>query len=97
MRGCSPACAAKTLDGPIDTLPYAAIAAFLSKPTVLTQEQILSAPHILAFRDQHMIGGTGHEAYVENLNGALNQRYTVMHIGDPIYDFETNAAGRLPG
>jgi hypothetical protein len=37
-----------------------------------------------------MIGGTGHEAYVENLNGALNQRFTVMHVADPIYDFETH-------
>ncbi len=78
------------LEGPIDTLPYAAIAAFLTKPSVMTQEEIVKAPHILAFRDKHMIGGTGHEAYVENLNGTLNQRYTVMHIGDPIVDFETN-------
>jgi LysM repeat protein len=85
-----PSLRSEELNGPIDTLPYAAIAAFLSKPSVLTQEEILHAPHILAFRDKHMIGGTGHEAYVENLNGALNQRYTVMHVGDPIYDPETN-------
>ena len=78
------------LDGPVDALPYSAISAFLSKPSVLVEEQILSSPHILAFRDQHMIGGTGHEAYVQNLNAPLNQRFTVMHVGDPIVDFETN-------
>jgi LysM repeat protein len=78
------------LEGPIDTLPYAAIAAFLSKPSVMTEEEILHAPHILAFRDGHMIGGTGHEAYVEHLNAPLNQRFTVVHIGDPIYDYTTN-------
>ncbi len=78
------------LDGPVDALPYSAIAAFLSKPSVLVEEQILSAPHILAFRDQHMIGGTGHEACVQNLNAPLNQRFTVMHVGEPIVDFETN-------
>ena len=78
------------LDGPVDALPYSAIAAFLSKPSVLVEEQILSAPHILAFRDQHMIGGTGHEAYVQNLDAPLNQRFTVMHVGEPIVDFETN-------
>jgi len=78
------------LEGPVDSLPYGAISAFLSKPSVLVQEQILAAPHILAFRDQHMIGGTGHEAYVQNLNAPLNQRFTVMHVGDPIIDFETN-------
>jgi hypothetical protein len=74
------------LDGPIDTIPFAAISAFLTKPSVLSKDQALQAPHILAFRDEHMIAGTGHEIYVKDLNGELNQRYTVMHIGDPIRD-----------
>jgi LysM repeat protein len=78
------------LDGPIDTIPFSAIAAFLSKPSVLTKDQALRAPHILAFRDHHMIGGTGHEAYVRNLNAPLNQRFVVMHVGDEIRDPETN-------
>jgi len=78
------------LDGPVDEIPFSAIAAFLSKPSVLTKEQALAAPHILAFRDQHMIGGTGHEIYVKNLNGTLNQSYAVMHIGDPIRDIGSN-------
>jgi hypothetical protein len=81
----------ETLDGPIDTIPFAAISAFLTKPSVLTQEEALRAPHILGFRDHHMIGGTGHEIYVKDLNGGLNQRYTVMHIGEEIYDPESNA------
>jgi hypothetical protein len=76
----------EAIDGPIDTIPFSAIAAFLSKPSVLTKEQALEAPHILAFRDNHMVAGTGHEAYVRDLNGGLNQRYSVMHIGDPIRD-----------
>src|SRR5688572_15022836 len=66
------------LEGPIDTIPFAAISAFLSKPSVLTEDQALDAPHILAFRDQHMIGGTGHEIYVKDLNGALDQSFAVM-------------------
>jgi LysM repeat protein len=79
----------ENLDGPIDTIPFAAIAAFLTKPSVLSEEQALAAPHILAFRDDHMIGGTGHEIYVRNLNGQVNESYVVMHVGDPIYDFES--------
>jgi LysM repeat protein len=74
------------LDGPVDTIPFAAISAFLSKPSVLTKDQALAAPHILAFRDHHMIGGNGHEFYVKNLNGSLNQSYVVMHVGGPIRD-----------
>jgi hypothetical protein len=74
------------LDGPVDTIPFSAISAFLSKPTILTKEQALAAPHILAFRDQHMIGGTGHEVYVKDLNGARNQSFVVMNVGEPIRD-----------
>jgi hypothetical protein len=79
----------EALDGPIDTIPFSAIAAFLSKPSVLSKEQALQAPHIMAFRDQHMIGGTGHEIYVRNLNANLNQRYVVMNVGDPIRDIDS--------
>jgi LysM repeat protein len=86
----SPRLRSEELDGPIDTLPYSAIGSFLSKPGVLTEEEILKAPHILAFRDEHMIGGNGHEAYVRNLNAPLNQRFLVMNIGQPIFDFESN-------
>jgi len=78
------------LEGPIDTMAFAAIAAFLSKPSVVTEEQVVKAPHIVAFRDGHMIGGHGHEAYVRNLNAPVNQRFAVMHVGEPIIDFETN-------
>jgi LysM repeat protein len=85
-----PSLRSEALEGPIDTLPFAAIASFLSKPSVLTKDQALRAPHILAFRDHHMIGGTGHEAYVRNLNATLNQRFVVMHVGEEIRDPESN-------
>jgi LysM repeat protein len=77
------------LDGPVDTIPFSAIAAFLTKPSVLTKEQALAAPHILAFRDHHMIGGTGHEFYVRGLNAAAEQRYVVMHVGPAIHDIDS--------
>ena len=80
----------EAIEGPIDNIPFSAIAAFLSKPTVLTKEQALKAPHVMAFRDHHMIGGTGHEIYVKDLNAPLNQRFAVMHVGDEIRDPEDN-------
>jgi hypothetical protein len=86
----TPRLRSEELDGPIDSIPFSAIAAFLSKPSVLTKEQALRAPHILAFRDGHMVGGTGHEIYVRKLNAPLNQRFSVMHVGDEIRDPETD-------
>jgi LysM repeat protein len=78
------------LDGPVDTIPFAAIAAFLTKPSILTREQALAAPHILAFRDHHMVGGTGHEFYARGLNATAEQRYVVMHVGPAIRDIDSN-------
>jgi len=85
----APRLRSEDLDGPIDEIPFAAISAFLSKPSVLTKEQALAAPHILAFRDGHMIAGAGHEIYAEGLNAPINQRFMVMHVGDPIRDINS--------
>ena len=80
------------LDGAIATIPYSAIAAFLERPSLLSKEQIRGAPRVFAFRDKHMIGGAGLEAYVNGLeNGAVNQRYNVVHVGDEIRDPEDGA------
>src|SRR3569833_330386 len=74
------------LKGAIPTIPYAAIAAFLSRPSILTPEQVKASPYVLAFRDAHEIGGTGNEIYVRNLNAPERARFSVVHIGDPLRD-----------
>jgi LysM repeat protein len=74
------------LDGAIPTLPYASIAAFLSKPTVLTKDQIKKAPSVLAFREKHLIGGATNEIYVRNLNSPQNARFSVVHVGEALRD-----------
>jgi len=76
-----------TLDGAIATIPYAAIAAFLERPTVLSKDQLRKAPRVLGFRDGHMIGGSGNEAYVKGLvNGTERSRYNIYRVGDRIVD-----------
>jgi hypothetical protein len=52
----------------------------------LTMDQVRHAPHVLTFREEHQVGGTGHEFYVTDLNAAPNARFTVMHVGDPVFD-----------
>jgi hypothetical protein len=78
------------LDGAIPTIPYSAISAFLSRPSVLTKEQIREAPHIVAFRDDHVVAGTGHEVYIADLQAAPNSRFSVVHVGDPLRDPDDN-------
>lgn len=74
------------LSAAIPALPYSEISAFLSRPTVLSKEDMRRAPHVLAFRDSHEIGGAGMEIYVQGLNAQQNARYSVIHVGDPIRD-----------
>ena len=74
------------LDGAIPTIPYSAISAFLSRPSVLTKEQIRTAPHVVAFREEHVVGGTGHEVYIADLKATPNSRYSVVHVGDELRD-----------
>lgn len=65
----------------IPTIPYSAIAAFLSRPVVLSAGQVRRAPHVIAFRGQHQIAGTGSIAYVSNLGRQPHSRYSVIHVG----------------
>ncbi len=73
-------------DGAIPTVPYSAIAAFLTRPAVLTREQIDKAPYIVAFRDQHEVAGSNNEVYIRNLKAAEHSRFSVIHVGAPVRD-----------
>ena len=55
------------LDSAIPTIPYSAIAAFLSRPTVMTDDEVKHAPYVLAFRDMHDVAGSNNEVYIRNL------------------------------
>ena len=76
------------LEGPIASIPYSAIAAFLSRPGVLTKQQVEAAPYVLALRDRHMIAGADNEVYVRKLSAAAaaGEHFSVMHVGDKLKD-----------
>jgi hypothetical protein len=74
----------------IPTIPYNAISAFLSRPTVMSEDEIRHAPYVLAFRDMHQVAGSGIEVYVKNLSATPNARYAVMHVAVPLRDPDDN-------
>ena len=74
------------LEAPIANIPYSAIAAFLTRPGVMTKAQIEAAPYVLSLRDRHMIAGAGNDIYVRKLTAAEGERFSVMHIGDQLKD-----------
>src|SRR5262249_47434388 len=79
------------LNGAIPTLPYSAVAAFLTRPSVLSKDQIKNAPHVLAFREKHLVGGAGNEIYVQDLGAAQNSRFSVVHVGGALKDPDDGA------
>lgn len=77
------------LDSAIPTIPFAAIAAFLERPGVLSREDVRKAPYILALRGEHDIAGTGDELYVKKLDAQnVGARYAVMHVDEELRDPE---------
>jgi hypothetical protein len=77
------------LEAPIANIPYAAIAAFLSRPGVLTTEQVEAAPYILALRDRHLIAGVDNSIYIRKLGAAPEgEHFSVMHVGSKLKDYD---------
>ena len=73
----------------IPTIPYSTIAAFLERPTVLTEDEIRDAPHVIAFRNDHVIAGAGHIAYIGGMGSAEHARYSVVHVSEKVRDPDT--------
>lgn len=70
----------------IPTIPYSSIASFLSRPMVLTSQEVHAAPHIVAFRNEHVVAGEGHIAYIRGLGADPHARYSVVHISGRVRD-----------
>jgi hypothetical protein len=78
-----------SLDGPIATIPYEAIAAFLGRPGVVSNEELRTAPQVAALRNRHLVAGAGHEVYIRGLQDKAGGRYNVIQLGEPLEDPET--------
>lgn len=73
----------------IPIIPYSSIAAFLERPTVLTKEEIKDAPHVVAFRNDHVIAGSSNIAYIRGLGPDEHARYSIVHISGRLRDPQT--------
>jgi LysM repeat protein len=80
------------IDSAITTIPYATVAAFMSKPTVLDREQIKTAPYVLATRDLHVVMSEGDTVYARGFTSPaeLGSHYNVIRVGDPLIDPDDN-------
>ena len=86
------------LDGAIPTIPYSAIAAFLSRPTIMSEDEDQARP----VRGRLPRRCTSWPARTTRPTSATsrrsqNSRYAVVHIAGPLRDPDDNSAPRLRG
>ena len=79
-------------EGAVTTIPYDTVAAFMSKPSVLSQEQIKGAPYVLATRDLHVAMADGDTLYARGFStpAELGTHYNVVRVGDALRDPDDN-------
>ena len=76
------------LEAAVTTIPYETIAAFMSRPSVLSKEQINGAPYVLASRDAHVVISDGDTVYARGFSSPVQAgaRYNVIRVGDALRD-----------
>lgn len=87
----SPQARVTPLTETISSIPYESVAAFLSSGVILEKEQADTLPYLLATRGDHMIASAGNEIYVRGIvQDTPGVRFSVVHVGDPLYDPDDN-------
>ena len=76
------------LEAAVTTIPYETVAAFMSKPSVLSAEQIKNAPYVLSSKDTHVIISDGDTMYARGFTNpaAPGAHYNIIRVGDPLRD-----------
>jgi hypothetical protein len=83
----SPSVRMNPLTDAIRAIPYKRVAAFMSRPTVLSAEQVKSAPYVAYGRDDRLISAVGNDIYVRRLsNSQVGNRYSIYHVADELKD-----------
>jgi len=87
----SPQMRSSEITAAITAIPYSSIAAFISKPGILSKDQVESLPYLVGMRDGHLAAGTDNDVYARGLSDAAeSDRYSVFHVDIPLRDPETD-------
>lgn len=89
----SPQVRTKDLDQAIPPIPYEIVAAFMSKPSVIANEDTRALPYVVALRDQHVIaGGVGDQFYARGITGTdPGTHYSIVRLEQKLKDPDDQA------
>ena len=82
----SPRIREQQLGDAITTVPYAVLAPFLSRGTVLQRDEVTKLPYVVALRDDLLVGAAGNDVYVRGDIAGENSVYSVVHVGEKLVD-----------
>lgn len=86
----SPRIRTQGIDATVVTIPGDAIRQLLTKPRVVTKEELETAPYILASADNHLIMGQDNTIYIRGELDKDRVRFTVFRPGKELIDTETD-------
>jgi len=87
----SPQMRASALGEAIPAIPFEIVAAFMSKPSVISAEENKTLPYIVALGGSHIVAGISDTAYVRDLSAAHpGERFNLVHVGEPLKDPESH-------
>ncbi|HSG63470.1 MAG TPA: LysM peptidoglycan-binding domain-containing protein, partial [Gammaproteobacteria bacterium] len=85
----SPQVRTEQLEQAIPTIPFETLRAFLSRPTVLEDEQIESLPYVFA-QAEGLVGSAGREVYVRGTTAPTGTVFSLVHLGNELVDPDDN-------
>jgi len=86
----SPRIRSRPLDGAIPAIPIDAIQQFLSRPYVVDGGAVDSAPYIVSFGEDHLLGSSDIRAYVRAIDQDTVRHFDVIRPGKPYRDADTD-------
>jgi LysM repeat protein len=90
VKKLSPRVRSQSLQASIPSIPGDAIRQFLSKPRVVTKEQLEQAPRIFASDEKHLILGFSDRVYIRGDIDKERVRFSTFRPGDALYDPVSN-------
>jgi LysM repeat protein len=90
VRKLSPDIRRSSLDASIPSIPSDAIRQFLTKPRVVTKEQLEKAPRIIGSEEDHLVMGNGNRVYIRGELDKERVRFSVFNPGKALRDPDTD-------
>ena len=83
----SPQMRSSALSEAIPAIPFEIVAAFMSKPSVISAEDNKTLPYVVALGGAHIVAGMSDTAYARDLDAAQpGERFNVVHVGEALTD-----------